>query len=403
VSAAYVVHSLLRDMIKPLVPRFLRVRFVRFLCLAALSGMLYCSSQNSWAQDQQPQADSTTQETSAKSESSKGAIVGAPIPISSPAIGSGAVPVAAYIFPFSKNDQESPPSVIGVAGLLTNNGSRGFALGGDFYLKQNRIHMTSIYFRGNLNYDFYGVGVDSGDSGGRLPLKQTGQVFFGEFLYRIGWKFFFGPRILTGNSTLTLRPNDGSSLPPPPDISLNTALTGIGFRLNRDTRPNRFYPTRGTFFDFNSTFFGESLGSKYTFQSYRTTFNAYRSFGDSQVLAYNLFVCATGGDAPFYAECIYGTNNQLRGYVAGQHIDRYMVATQAEYRLTLPWRFGAVFFGGLGAVAPSVANFRYRNILPAGGGGIRFKLSKKYNVNLRVDIAQGRDGHTFSMGIGEAF
>jgi len=30
-------------------------------------------------------------------------------------------------------------------------------------------------------------------------------------------------------------------------------------------------------------------------------------------------------------------------------------------------------------------------------------LSKKYNVNLRADIAQGKSGHTFSMGIGEAF
>jgi hypothetical protein len=55
-------------------------------------------------------------------------------------------------------------------------------------------------------------------------------------------------------------------------------------------------------------------------------------------------------------------------------------------------------FGGQGEVAPSVSEFRYRNILPAGGGGVRFKLSTKYNVNLRADIAQGKDDHTFSMG-----
>jgi hypothetical protein len=41
--------------------------------------------------------------------------------------------------------------------------------------------------------------------------------------------------------------------------------------------------------------------------------------------------------------------------------------------------------------------------LPGGGGGLRFQLSKKYHVNLRADIAQGTDGHTFSMGVGEAF
>ena len=60
-------------------------------------------------------------------------------------------------------------------------------------------------------------------------------------------------------------------------------------------------------------------------------------------------------------------------------------------------------FGGVGEVAPSVGQFTYKNILPAGGGGLRFKVSTKYHVNFRADLAQGKDGHTFSMGIGEAF
>jgi hypothetical protein len=54
-------------------------------------------------------------------------IVVAPLPISSPAIGSGMTPVLGYIFPFNKHDKVSPPSTIGVAGLFTDNGSRGFA------------------------------------------------------------------------------------------------------------------------------------------------------------------------------------------------------------------------------------------------------------------------------------
>jgi hypothetical protein len=43
------------------------------------------------------------------------------------------------------------------------------------------------------------------------------------------------------------------------------------------------------------------------------------------------------------------------------------------------------------------------HFLPSGGGGLRFELNKKYHVNLRADIAQGRDGHTFGLGVGEAF
>ena len=81
-----------------------------------------------------------------------------------------------------------------------------------------------------------------------------------------------------------------------------------------------------------------------------------------------------------------------------------MLATQLEYRLQLPLRLGLVAFGGLGGVIPGSSQFVESNkFLPGGGGGLRFQLSKKYHVNLRADIAQGTDGHTFSMGVGEAF
>jgi hypothetical protein len=195
----------------------------------------------------QPEGSADTEESEPKqAKNSRGSIVAVPIPISSPTIGSCVVLVGGYISPFQKSDQISPPSTVGAAGLLTNDGSRGLAIGGELYLKQNTIRITSSYFRGNLNYDFYGVGQDAGESTQRLPLKQTGQ-FLGEFLYRISWKFFLGPRLLSGNSTIILRPTEGSTLPPPPELGVQTTLTGLGFRLNRDTRPNRFYPTEGTF------------------------------------------------------------------------------------------------------------------------------------------------------------
>jgi outer membrane protein assembly factor BamA len=326
--------------------------------------------------------------------------VAAPIPISSPAIGSGLVPAFGYIFPFSTKDKISSPSVVGAAGLITNNGTRGFAVGGEIYFKENTYRITAGFAHGNINYNIYGSGIAEGL---KLPLQQTGKAMFIEFLRRVGWKFFLGPRFLTGNSLITLNPNN-SSVPIPPDIGLHTTLTSLGVRLTRDTSPNRFYPTSGTFFNFTSDFFSQGLGSKYSFQSYRTRFNKYWSLDQNQVLVYDAHLCGTGGSPPFYGNCIYGTNSELRGYTAGRYFTRYMVATQLEYRLVLPKRFGLVAFGGLGEVIPGGSQlYGSQKFLPGGGGGLRFQLSKKYHVNLRGDIAQGRDGHTFSMGIGEVF
>jgi hypothetical protein len=350
----------------------------------------------------QDSSGSVQQSASTGSKQAGGSFVIIPLPISSPALGSGIVPILAYIFPLERGDKTSPPSVVGAAGLVTNNGTRAFVLGGEFYFRENTYRTTAAFARGNLNYDLYGLGA--GVSQPQLPLNQTGQAVFGEFLRRIGWKFFLGPRFFWGNSFITLRPTNLETAQLPPDLGLHTALTAIGFRLQRDTRLNRFYPTNGTLLDFTSDFFSQGLGSKYSFQSYKFTVNKYWTLTKQQVLAYNGFACLTGGQPPFYGNCIYGTNNELRGYIAGRYLDRYMAATQLEYRLALPKRFGVVAFGGLGGVVPGGNQpFRTKNFLPSGGGGARFELSKKYHVNLRVDLAQGTDGHTWGMGVGEAF
>jgi len=80
-----------------------------------------------------------------------------------------------------------------------------------------------------------------------------------------------------------------------------------------------------------------------------------------------------------------------------------MFGTQLEYRLPYPrgsalwgWRLGRSSAGGNQL-------FRTKNFLPGGGGGVRFELSKKHHVNLRIDFAQGKDSHTWSVGVGGGF
>ena len=359
-----------------------------------------------------PEAESQITNPAAESDGSappekksrRGELVFAPIPVSSPALGSGVIPVAGFIFPISRQDKISPPSVIGAAGLITDNGSRAFAVAGDFFLKQDTYRIATAFLRGNLNYNLYGIGAVAGNAGVKLPLEQDGAVFLAEFLRRVKWKFFLGPRLLTGHSTITLRTTESTTVPIPPDLGVSTNLTSLGVSLKRDTRDNRFYPNGGTVFEFTADLFAKGLGSRYSFQSYRVMFNKYWGLSPKQVLAYNAYFCATAGEPPFYGQCIYGVRNELRGYEAGRYLEEYMIATQLEYRLVLPKRFGLVGFGGIGGIAPNASDFfRNSNFLPAGGGGLRFMLSKTYHVNLRADFATGKNEHTFGMGVSEAF
>jgi outer membrane protein assembly factor BamA len=61
-------------------------------------------------------------------------------------------------------------------------------------------------------------------------------------------------------------------------------LPAVGFRVVRDSRINRFYATQGMLVDFAADFFSQGLGSKYSFRSYKFTFNKYWSMAEKQVL-----------------------------------------------------------------------------------------------------------------------
>jgi hypothetical protein len=93
--------------------------------------------------------------------------------------------------------------------------------------------------------------------------------------------------------------------------------------------------------------------------------------------------CSANGSVPFYDLCLFGFNNDLRGYTTGEFQHRRMFATQGEYRLELPKRLGLVAFGGVGGTARRWNEFRSDQLLPAAGAGLRFTLDKKNHINYR--------------------
>jgi hypothetical protein len=62
-----------------------------------------------------------------------------------------------------------------------------------------------------------------------------------------------------------------------------------------------------------------------------------------------------------------------------------------------------VVFGGLASVAPYIDQFRFSQIRPAGGAGIRYLLFPKKDIFLRLDVGFTKDGPGFYLYTGEAF
>jgi hypothetical protein len=333
----------------------------------------------------------------------RGSFIIAPIPISSPAFGSGLLLITSYVFKFDEQDKTSPPSWIGMAGAFTNNGTRGLVLGGRLYLKENKYQTTFAVAKGRANLDFFGVGRIPGRLPVSVPLRMAGTIFFGEAMRNVWRNIFVGPRYQYRRLSANIDgpPRPGGFEVPALDIKSTSAAMGV--HVQRDLRDSTFYPTKGSLFDFTGDFFAPAFGSRRTYQTYKIAYNGFREMAARQVLAYRVMACSANGSVPFYDLCLYGFSSDLRGYTTGQFQDRRMFATQAEYRIELRKRLGVVAFGGVGGTARRWGTFRSDQLLPAIGAGLRFNLDKKNHINYRVDFAIGREGHTISIGVGEAF
>jgi hypothetical protein len=122
------------------------------------------------------------------------------------------------------------------------------------------------------------------------------------------------------------------------------------------------------------------------------------------VLATNLNASASMGDVPFWAiPSVGGGAYGLRGYTQGRYRDKLVTTAQAELRAHAKNRWGAAVFGGLAQVAPSLGDLRGAEVLPAGGVGLRFQLTRQYPMHMRADYAWGRNGGIFYFSVSEAF
>ena len=349
------------------------------------------------------QSPDPSKQTPAKKKPKRGEWVIAPIPISSPAIGSGLLLVAGYVFKLNQEDKRSPKSVVGLAAAFTNNGSRGGGIGGRLYFKENTYQTTFVFAKGRVDFDFFGIGRIPGRAAISVPLRMDGTVFFGEFLRNVGKDIFVGLRYQNRSIKASL---DGLQTPGGfeiPVIDVNAKSVAIGIHVQRDKRDSNFYPTRGSLFNWHGDFFDQAWGSRREYQTYKLSYSGYHEIRKKQVFAYQAMACSANGNVPFYDLCFFGTNNDLRGYTGGEFQNRRMFATQAEYRLELKKRLGLVAFAGVGGVAKRWNEFRSDQLLPAAGAGLRFTLDKKDHINYRIDWAVGRAGHTLTIGIGEAF
>ena len=327
-------------------------------------------------------------------------VVVAPIPVSNPTIGTG---LAVVVMPFYHLGQGSPLSNTALAAGVTSSGSWGVGAAQSTRVRGDDLRLDGFLGYADLRYRFYGAGAAAGTNGTSVPIVQKAAAFAPELLFSLGKGAFLGLRYRGVRVETAL---EGGSLPPSiaavlPD-SLTITSSGIGPKATLDTRDNDMSPAAGALIELRTNFADGAFGSDFDYQTAELAANWYRRLG-AGVLALRGFVCQASDRTPLFDLCLYGANNDLRGYEVGRYRDRAMAAAQAEYRFPLGGRFGAVVFGGTGKVASSFGDMGEETDLPSIGAGLRWLASEAARVNLSVDLALGRDSATLYVYVKEAF
>jgi hypothetical protein len=324
-----------------------------------------------------------------------GDLVVAPVPFFSQQVGFGLGLGTAYVFRF---DPESAPSTLGAGAFYTDNGSKGAfgaftpAFGGDDW------RLTLMGGLAEIRYDFYGIGQDAGDDGDSVALESEADFVRLEALRALRRSWYLGPRVTAG--TVRTEIEGSGTLNDLLADQLDVRSVLLGLHLLIDLRDDTFYPRDGSQTDVSGDVASSAFGSDLDFFRGKASHASYHALGDEDVLAWQAIVEYAGDDAPFFAL----PSHALRGYESGRYRDQLWTAAQVELRHRLNRRFGAVLFGGLGAVGADVSDLLDSELLPSVGVGLRIRLSDENPIDYRIDVAAGADGEVIlSMSVGQAF
>ena len=359
-----------------------RRRAVRCAVLAAMLTGLACAGQA--AGPEQTERHLGHIEMAQKTEGfgfRNGSVVVAPVPFSSPMIGSGLGLGAGYLF---KTSPDANTSVIGLGGLRSDNGSQAAAVMVNFALPGNRWQVKALAARADAVYDLYtGLGV--------LPVSQDGS------LVRINAAYGVTPDLSAGIVLRYLEtgisPNAGL-LPAAfqPDASLEIGT--FGFSLDWDRRDDSDYPTRGTRLTAFATRSHTLGGLSRRYDKGYAILDGYRPLGRRGVLALRGTICAASGNTPFFDQCSIGATDNMRGFNSTQFIGARSASIQAEYRKRFSKRWGGVIFAGTGWTGPEFGDLTQGGSHSAAGAGVRYRVSKKFPVDFSIDVSRNNEQET---------
>jgi hypothetical protein len=305
-------------------------------------------------------------------------------------------------FRLNKNDTSSRKSNTQSYADYTQN--KQFSIENDYQLFLNQ---GKIYLKGQLDYFnfpelFYDIGNNSSLEN-KMLVEYKFLKFYHKTMFEVKKKHYVGVILDYQNqwdlsqmimSTEGMRMIKGDN---------GFKAAGIGGIYLIDNRDNILNPEKGEYVELSAMAYERKLVGEYAFYNLTADLRKYYTFKNNIVLNLNFYASLNFGDVPFKHMPYLGGARFLRGYYAGRFRDNHCVVLQKEFRFPVYKRFGLAVFGGVGEVASDVKDFSVNGLHYNYGFGLRYKIDKKENTNLRIDYGITKDQTGLYIVFAEAF
>ena len=280
-----------------------------------------------------------------------------------------------------------------------------FASEGYVYFPSEDFILHTIVSANHFPDKFWGIGNNTPASNVENYAVSQFDIY-PQILKNIYSDFFIGVGYEFQNIFQFSYNHDGTSLFDKENIIGRNGghISGVGFIMTWDSRNNAFSPSKGFYAQYSVTNYQDYLGSNFNFLINNLDIRKYFTLPKERVIAMQFNLISTEGDVPVRDLANIGSNSYMRGYYEGRYTDKNLTAFQTEFRTPIWKRIGAVFFTGAGKVG---ARFRdlwnFDHLKPTVGMGLRFAISPKEKLNLRLDAGVGKQSHGSYLNMGEAF
>lgn len=180
------------------------------------------------------------------------------------------------------------------------------------------------------------------------------------------------------------------------------SFSGLGLEFLIDQRDYLLNPQNGKYIELALTPYFSHLNSSSYLQMV-SDLRFYKTIKNNWIINTNVVAVETIGDIPFRMMPAIGGPRFLRGFYYGRFRDNNLLLGQAEVRKPLFWRIGIAAFAGVGKVYSSFSEIGQVDYHHNYGAGLRIRVDKESQANIRIDYGRTADSQGFYIVYGEAF